>query len=147
MRKLIQKKIFRTSPILYEFLELEDSKFKKYREILNKQRYELNITLDNFRTYKDTIHCEMKKEDIKKADVFNKKYTNICEIYQKLDISLANVVNDFLLLYNHMKEIFSHNSLFNNITYEPTINRKSYSIREREYSLFPSEPDFKTGEA
>lgn len=49
--------------------------------------------------------------------------------------------------YNHMKEIFSHNSLFNNITYEPTINRKSYSIREREYSLFPSEPDFKTGEA
>lgn len=48
--------------------------------------------------------------------------------------------------YNHMKEIFSHNSLFNNITYEPTINRKSYSIREREYSLFPSEPDFKTGE-
>ena len=105
MRKLIQKKIFRTSPILYEFLELEDSKFKKYREILNKQRYELNITLDNFRTYKDTIHCEMKKEDIKKADVFNKKYTNICEIYQKLDISLANVVNDFLLLYNHMKEI------------------------------------------
>lgn len=49
--------------------------------------------------------------------------------------------------YNHMKEIFSHNSLFNNITYEPTINRKSYSIREREYSLFPSEPDFKTGDA
>lgn len=49
--------------------------------------------------------------------------------------------------YNHMKEIFSHNSLFNNNTYEPTINRKSYSIREREYSLFPSEPDFKTGEA
>ena len=104
MKKILQKKIFRTSPLLFEFLELDQNNFKKYKERLNKNKYELNVTLENLRTCKDKIHCEMRKEDIKKADVFNKKYIKLGEIYQKLDKSISNICNNFQSLEKHMKD-------------------------------------------
>ena len=105
MNKLLQKKLFRTSPILLEFLKLEDKDFKKYKDILSKNKYELSISLDNLKTCKGKLHYELKKDDIKKADVFNKKYLKLSEIYQKLEKSLANIASDFQLLENHMKEV------------------------------------------
>ena len=105
INKLLKRKLFRTSPIVLEFLELDDKAFKKYRELLSKIKYELNIKLDNLKTFGDKIHCEIKKDDIKKADGLNKNYIKLSEIYQKLEKSLSNIVNDFLLLENHMKEI------------------------------------------
>ena len=105
MNKLLQRKIFRTSPITYEFLELDQDALKKYKETLAKNKYELRIQLDNFKSNKGKIHCEFRKEYIKIADNFNKKYTNLSEIYQKLEKSLNNIVADFKLLEGHMKEI------------------------------------------
>ena len=105
MSKLLQRKIFRTSPILYEFLELDEKGFKKYKDILAKNKYELSIKLDNLKTMHDKVHCELKKDDIKVADNFNKKYTKLSEIYQKLIKGITNIVNDFKLLQNHMKDI------------------------------------------
>jgi len=104
MERLLQKKIFRTSPILYEFLELDDKKFKKYKEKLNSSKYELSITLDNLKTCKSKIHYEFKKENIKEADTFNKKYLKLSEIYQKLDKNISNIINDFQTLEKHMKD-------------------------------------------
>ena len=115
MNKILEKKIFRTSPILLEFLELDDDKFKKYRENISKSKYELNISMDNLKTLQDTIHCEMKKEDIKKADVMNKKYIKLAEIYQKLEKSIAAIASDFQLLENHMRDISNQ---FNLLTTE-----------------------------
>ena len=105
MNRIIQRKIFRTSPILFQFLELDDEKFKKYKDKLNKMKYELNINLDNFRTCQEKIHFEMKKEEIKVADVFNKKYIKLSEIYQKLDKSISNICTNFQLMEKYMKEI------------------------------------------
>ena len=105
MNKLLQRKIFRTSPITYEFLELDQESLKKYKETLAKNKYELRIQLDNFKANKNKVHCEFRKEYIKIADNFNKKYTNLSEIYQKLEKSLNNIVADFKLLEGHMKEI------------------------------------------
>ena len=105
INKLMQKKIFRTSPILLEFLELDNNDFKKYKELLSRNKYELNIKFDNLKTINNKIHCEMKKEDIKKADNFNKKYIKLSEIYNKLEKALSNIISDFQLLETHMKEI------------------------------------------
>ena len=44
MNSLLKKKIFRTSAILYEFLELNDSDFKKYKDLLGKYKYDLNVS-------------------------------------------------------------------------------------------------------
>ena len=105
INKLLQRKLYRTSPIVLEFLELDDKAFKKYRELLTKNKYELNIMLDNLKTFGEKIHCEIKKDDIKKADGLNKNYIKLSEIYLKLEKGISNIVNDFLLLENHMKEI------------------------------------------
>ena len=55
MTSLIKKKIFRTSAILYEFLELNDADFKKYKDLLGKYKYDLNVSLDNLKTVKGLI--------------------------------------------------------------------------------------------
>ena len=106
--KLLQRKIIRTSPLILEFLILDEKDFKKYKEILNKNKYELQITLDNLITYHGKIHCELKKDHLPKADIINKKVNKLSEIYQKLEKSISNIVSDFQLLENHMKEISNH---------------------------------------
>ena len=85
MTSLIKKKIFRTSAILYEFLELNESDFKKYKDLLGKYKYDLNVTLDNLKTVKGNVKFELKKDDIKKGNAFGKKITEICNIYQYLE--------------------------------------------------------------
>jgi hypothetical protein len=127
MNKLLQKKLFRTSPILLEFLRLEDKDFKKYRDILTKNKYELSITLDNLKTCKGKIHCELKKEDIKKADIFNKKYIKLAEIYQKIEKSIAIIALDFQLLENHMKDISNQFML---LSAEYSENQNSDKMKE-----------------
>ena len=107
INKLLKRKLYRTSPIILQFLELDDKSFKKYRDLLTKNKYELNIKLDNLKTFGEKIHCEIKREDIKKADGLNKNYIKLSEIYLKLEKAISNIVNDFLLLENHMKEISS----------------------------------------
>jgi hypothetical protein len=71
---------------------------------LNSSKYELSITLDNLKTCKSKIHYEFKKENIKEADTFNKKYLKLSEIYQKLDKNISNIINDFQTLEKHMKD-------------------------------------------
>ena len=122
MGRLLQKKIFRTSPILYEFLELDDKNFKKYKEKLNSSKYELSITLDNLKTCKSKLHYEFKKENIKEADTFNKKYLKLSEIYQKLDKNISNIINAFQSLEKYMKDTAES---FNQLSQEFTKNEKN----------------------
>lgn len=92
--------------------------FKKYKEVVNNNKYELNIKLDNLKTIKKKIHCEMKEEDIKKADNFNKKYTNLSEIYQKIEKALSYIIEDFQILEGHMKEVSNQFILLSSELYD-----------------------------
>ena len=85
LNKLLKRKIYRTSPLLLEFLELDDANFKKYKEKINKSKYELSISLDNLRTMGGKIKCEIKRENINKADDIFRKTIKLTEIYQKLE--------------------------------------------------------------
>ena len=105
MTSLIKKKIFRTSAILYEFLELNESDFKKYKDLLGKYKYDLNVTLDNLKTVKGSIKFDFKQDDIKKGMEFGKKFNEICGIYQYLEKKIINLSMDFLNLETHMKQI------------------------------------------
>jgi hypothetical protein len=105
MTSLIKKKIFRTSAILYEFLELNESDFKKYKDLLGKYKYDLNVTLDNLKTVKGNVKFELKKDDIKKGNAFGKKCNEICNIYQYLEKKILNLSSDFFNLETHMKQI------------------------------------------
>ena len=105
MTSLIKKKIFRTSAIVYEFLELNESDFKKYKDLLGKYKYELNVSLDNLKTVKGNIKFDFKQDDIKKGNMFGKKFNEICAIYQYLEKKILNISADFLNLETHMKQI------------------------------------------
>ena len=105
MTSLIKKKIFRTSAILYEFLELNDSDFKKYKDLLGKYKYDLNVTLENLKTVKNSKKFELKPSEIPAATNFGKKCNIITDIYNKIEKNIINVANDFQNLEIHMKEI------------------------------------------
>ena len=105
MTALIKKKIFRTSAILYEFLELNDDDFKKYKDLLGKYKYNLNVNLENLKTVKNTMKFELKPSEINIATNFEKKCNIITDIYNKLEKNIMNVANDFQNLEIHMKGI------------------------------------------
>ena len=60
MDSLIKRNIFKTSPILQEFLALNDELFKTYQNKLNNRKYELSISLDNMITLKGIIKISNK---------------------------------------------------------------------------------------
>jgi hypothetical protein len=117
MDGLIKKKIFRTSPILYEFLVLKSELFKKYQGKLNNRKYELSISLDNLLTMKGKIKCEFKEDYLAEASNNANRYNSLIDIYNKLDSSITNIALDFQNLSIHMKQISSlYKSLNENLS-------------------------------
>jgi hypothetical protein len=138
MNSLIKKKIFRTSAILYEFLELNDSDFKKYKDLLGKYKYDLSVTLDNLKTVKGNIKFELKQNEIKKADIFGKKVNEITNLYNFLDKKILNLAADFLNLETHMKQIAS---AFNKLSSALSFNehtKKMENIYQKLTTIFTS---------
>ena len=64
---LLKRKIFRTSAILFEFLELNEKDLKVYKDQLNKYKYNLTYTLENLKTVKNTMKFELKPSEIQKS--------------------------------------------------------------------------------
>ena len=122
MNSLIKRKIFRTSAILYEFLELNEDDFKKYKDLLNKYKYDLNVTLDNLKTVKNTMKFELKSSGLKFADNLGKRCNIISDIYNKIEKNVSNVANDFQNLENHLKEL---GDLFNKLAAQLKFNENA----------------------
>ena len=117
MNGLTNKKLFRTSPILLEFLELDNDLFKKYQDKLNKKKYEVSISLDNLLTMKGKIKCELKTDELLEANKNINKYNSFCDLYNRLDSSISSFVSDLNNLNIHAKEIsLIFNKLNENLT-------------------------------
>lgn len=104
LNNLLRKKILRTSPLIYDFLTLNKEEFLKYKDKINKSKYELKVTLANFKSNKNVIHCEIKPEKLIQADSYNKKLSFFSNLYTKLEKNISLIVNDFQNLETHMKE-------------------------------------------
>ena len=138
MTSLLKKKIFRTSAILYEFLELNEADFKKYKDLLGKYKYDLNVTLDNLKTVKGTVKFELKQNEIKKADIFGKKINEINSLYNYLDKKILNLATDFLNLETHMKQIgAAFNKLSNALSFNENA-KKIETIYQKLNTIFTS---------
>ena len=105
MSGVIKKKILRTSPLLYEFLILNNDLFKKYQNKINNKKYELSISFDNLLTMKGKIKCELKEDSLTEANKGINKYNSFIDIYNKINSSISNIADDFNNLYWHMKQI------------------------------------------
>lgn len=105
---LITKKIFRTCPILLIFLEANDSVMKMYKTTLDNENFELKQNLENFKTLKGKLQIEFTKEKLYKLVNFDKNnYTDLIDVYSKLETSINTLCVDFKNLSIHMKEISS----------------------------------------
>ena len=118
MNAIIQKKILRTSPILFEFLSLDTKVFKLYQEKIAQKKYELDIKLTNLITTKGKVKCALDNKSMDEANNIGYKYTTLSEMYNKINSSFDNIINDFQNLSIHMKEVSNNfNALLENMNY------------------------------
>jgi uncharacterized protein YoxC len=105
MNSLLRKKILRTSPLVLEFLRLPESDFKKYKDYLNKNPFNVSITLSNLKTIKGHIDVELNENNLNKANLLYKNLQPSIQAFNKINSAIVNVANDMKNLTNHMKEI------------------------------------------
>ncbi len=102
---VLRKKILRTSPLTLEFLKLEEKDFEQYKKGLNNKPFDLKITMSNFKTIKGKINIILDEKKINEVNNIPKKLLVTEDLYSKLKISFDNIINDFNLISNHMKEL------------------------------------------
>jgi hypothetical protein len=102
---LLKKKLFRTSSLLCNFLELENNEFKKYKDSISKRNFELNPNFSNFKNMKGKIHCDFNKDKISYVEKISLSYQNISNIYTKLEENINKLCTNLNNLSLYMKEI------------------------------------------
>ena len=102
---VLKRNILKTSPVLYEFLMLDEERFKAYQKKLNSKKYELSISLDNLITSKGKIICELKEDSIQKTNIINKKFSILSDIYNKIYSFTSHIVLDFQNLHSHLNQL------------------------------------------
>ena len=105
IESILEKKILCTSPIFYEFLILDAKKLAKYKTILEKKTYELEVGLNNLITVKGEVKCKLEKETINNAEYIYGKSNSLAELYNKINENIDAAVLDFNNLYVHLRNI------------------------------------------
>ena len=99
--------------------------YEKYKDLLNKYKYDLNVTLDNLKTVKNTMKFELKSSGLKFADLLGRRCNIISDIYNKIEKNVVNVANDFQNLEIHLKEM---GDLFNKLAEQLKFNENAQKM-------------------
>ena len=102
---ILNKKIFTSSPILYEFLVLDNKTLDKYKNILNKKQYELEVGLNNLITVKGEVKCALEANTINDSENVIGKAISLSDLYNSIVSHVELAVNDFNNLTIHLKNI------------------------------------------
>ena len=102
---LFKKKLFRTSSLLFNFISLDTDEFKKYKDYVNKRKFELNPNFENFKNMNGKIHCDFNKDKISHVEKTSKAYQKISNIYTQLEDNINKICTDLNNLSCHMKEM------------------------------------------
>ena len=102
---LCGKKILRESPLVYNFITLNDEAFPKYKDKISKDKFVLKNDLSNYPSSKEEIEFSLSKEI---AVTSNSLYTALCpslSLYTKLNNSFTSLVTQFKSLSTTMNDI------------------------------------------
>jgi len=105
--KLITKKSFRTSSLLFNFVTLCNEEFKQYKALISKIKFELNQNFDNFKKVKGNIHCTFNRDKISYVEKISESFRGMSDVYSKLEDNLNKISVDLSDLAYNMKEISS----------------------------------------
>ena len=102
---IIRRKILRTSKIIEDFLTSDEKNFETYKKTLNENVFKLSKNMENFKSSKDTIKFDFKREQITMPEKFIKKMEPTKTLYNNLYSIISQITVDFNNLYKHMKEL------------------------------------------
>ena len=104
---ILRKKILRISPMIYQFLTLDNNKFAKYKEALNKRKFNLHLKMENFKSTKEKEEIKFIKQQIYLPEKYLEKLKlseyNI--LIDNLNKALLDVALDFKNLSKNIKEL------------------------------------------
>ena len=114
---ILRKKILRISPMLHQFLVLDNNKFKKYKEALVKRKFILQLKMENFKTTKESEEINFIKPQIylpgkylKKLNIseYNKLFDELNKLLLEVEISFKNLSSRVRDLSNIFSKIYTH---------------------------------------
>ena len=106
---LLRKKILRISPMIYQFLTLDNNKLAKYKDALNKRKFNLHFKMENFKSTKEVEEIKFIKQQIYLPEKFLQKLdlSKYSLLIEDLNRYLLEVGVDFKNLSIHLKELSS----------------------------------------
>jgi hypothetical protein len=118
LESITHKKILRTSPITYEFLELNTNDFAAYRKNLTEKKFVCRYNMENYTTMKGMLNVEFNHEQINQPDKMYKKIEATQSIYNNLNHAMGKIINDLNNLGRHMLEASNAFSALSNYSRE-----------------------------
>ena len=105
LNAIIRRKVLRVSEIIQEFLSSDEKNFEAYKKKLNENPFKLAANMENFKSSKDSLKFDFKKEQISLPDKYIKKLEPTKSLYSNLDTIVSSISVDFANLNKHMKEL------------------------------------------
>ena len=103
LEHISQRKILRTSPITYEFLELNTPQFEIYRKKLEANKFICKYNMENYMTVKGELKFDFSPEQVNIPGTYYKKLEATSSIYENLNKIMGHIVNDLNNLAKHMQ--------------------------------------------
>jgi len=102
---IARRKVLRVSEIIQEFLSSDEKNFEAYKKKLSENPFKLSANMENFKSSKDSLKFDFKKEQISLPDKYIKKLEPTKSLYNNLDSIVSSISVDFANLNKHMKEL------------------------------------------
>jgi hypothetical protein len=102
---IIRRKVLRVSEIIQEFLSSDEKNFEAYKKKLSENAFKLAANMENFKSSKESLKFDFKKEQISMPEKYIKKLEPTKSLYNNLDTIVSSISVDFANLNKHMKEL------------------------------------------
>ena len=102
---IIRRKVLRVSEIIQEFLSSDEKNFEAYKKKLSENAFKLAANMENFKSSKESLKFDFKKEQISLPEKYIKKLEPTKSLYNNLDTIVSSISVDFANLNKHMKEL------------------------------------------
>ena len=102
---IIRRKVLRVSEIIQEFLSSDEKNFEAYKKKLSENAFKLAANMENFKSSKESLKFDFKKEQISLPEKYIKKLEPTKTLYNNLDTIVSSISVDFANLNKHMKEL------------------------------------------
>ena len=133
---ILRRKILRTSTIIQDFLISDEKTFETYKKNLNENVFKLSVNMDNFKSRKESLKYDFKKEQLSVPDKYIKKMDPAKSLYANLDNITVQIANDFVNLHKHMKELSDACGKLNKSAKDTDQNETTKKVFEKLKTVF-----------